>query len=177
MHSTITPPGRGSRLTRLLLIALGVVLASYTILALIPMGRTNPPVISEPNWDSPRTRELAQRACFDCHSNQTVWPWYSYLPPVSWMVIRDVQQGRQHLNFSDWANVRGEGRSAGEMAESILEGAMPPASYLSIHPAARLSAAEREQLIAGLRATVQASGGSIGEGEEEEEGEEEGDDD
>jgi hypothetical protein len=86
------------------------------------------------------------------------------------MVAHDVQEGRATLNFSDWANVRGEARSAGEMAEAIGEGFMPPANYLTTHPEARLTAAERQQLIDGLRATVSASGGLVG--EEGEEGEE-----
>jgi hypothetical protein len=63
----------------------------------IPYGRshTNPPVTGEPAWDSPKTRELAVRACYDCHSNQTVWPWYSHIAPISWLVQQDVDEGRR----------------------------------------------------------------------------------
>jgi hypothetical protein len=74
-----------------LLIAAGAALLVALIQA-VPYGRahSNPPVVSEPAWDSPRARELAVRACFDCHSNETVWPWYSNIAPVSWLIQSDV---------------------------------------------------------------------------------------
>ena len=74
------------------------------LIQLIPYGRdhTNPPVMQEPQWDSPQTRALTKRACFDCHSNETVWPWYSNVAPVSWLIYRDVSKGREHFNFSEW---------------------------------------------------------------------------
>src|SRR5215831_3235209 len=77
---------------------------ALVLIQLIPFGRehTNPPVTQEPAWDSPGTRELAKRACFDCHSNETVWPWYSRVAPVSWLTQRDVNGGRRHVNFSEW---------------------------------------------------------------------------
>lgn len=138
----------------------------------------NPPVVSEPNWDSPQTRDLAQRACFDCHSNETNWPLYSYIPPISMRLEESVREGREVVNFSDWQNVRGEGEggSAHELIESIREGEMPPADYLAMHPEARLTAAEQDQLVAGLQATVAdspRSGGGGGESGEDEEHENE----
>jgi hypothetical protein len=139
---------------RALLVVVGILVVGFVAIQLVPVDRSNPPVLSEPNWDSPQTRQLAERACFDCHSNETTWPWYSYVAPVSWMVARDVQEGRQHVNFSDWEHVRGEGRSAGEMAEVIHGGWMPPANYLSTHPEARLTDAEKDALVQGLRATL-----------------------
>jgi hypothetical protein len=139
---------------RALLVVVGILVVGFVAIQLVPVDRTNPPVLSEPNWDSPQTRQLAERACFDCHSNETTWPWYSYVAPVSWMVARDVQVGRQVVNFSDWAHVRGEGRSAGEMSEVIRGGWMPPANYLSTHPEARLTDAEKDALVQGLRATL-----------------------
>ncbi|MFN8638919.1 MAG: heme-binding domain-containing protein [Dehalococcoidia bacterium] len=121
---------------------------------LVPYGRshTNPPVLAEPTWDSPRTRELAARACFDCHSNETVWPWYSNVAPVSWLVQRDTDEGRGELNFSEWTNPKP--RRAGQAAEAIREGGMPPALYLPTHPEARLSAAEKDELLKGVIATM-----------------------
>jgi hypothetical protein len=120
------------------------------LIQLIPLpGRgNNPPVLSEPAWDSPQTRALAKRACFDCHSNETIWPWYSYVAPVSWLVYNDTMQGRSRLNFSEW-NTRSQ-RGAGEIVGKIQEGEMPPAIYLPMHPAAQLTAAEKQQLITGL---------------------------
>lgn len=142
-------------LKRVILIIVGILLIAFIGLQLVPVeGRTNPPVVSEPNWDSPQTRELAKRACFDCHSNETEWPVYAYVAPVSWLVVRDVRVGRSVINFSDWEHVRGEGREPGEMAEVISGGYMPPANYLSMHPTARLTADEKSQLIDGLRATI-----------------------
>jgi hypothetical protein len=114
----------------------------------LPARGNNPPVLSEPPWDSPQTRTLAKRACFDCHSNETVWPWYSYVAPVSWLVYNDTMGGRRRLNFSEWTS--GGQRSAGEVAGMIQEGEMPPAIYLPMHPSAQLTAAEKQQLITGL---------------------------
>ncbi len=89
---------------RVLFGSLLVLLAGFLLIQLVPYGRnhTNPPVLQEPNWDSPQTRALAQRACFDCHSNETEWPWYSHVAPVSWLVQRDVEEGREKVNFSTW---------------------------------------------------------------------------
>jgi hypothetical protein len=119
---------------------------------LIPYGRshTNPPVVQEPRWDSARTRELAARACYDCHSNETVWPWYAHLAPFSWSVQDHVEEGREHMNFSEWNH---PSEHAHEAAEEVEEGEMPLSSYLWMHPTANLSEAEREELIAGLKAT------------------------
>lgn len=110
----------------------------------------NPPVVSEPQWPSPEVRALAQRACFDCHSNKSAWPWYSQIAPVSWLVANDVAEGRSRLNFSDWqGGRRGE---PGELGQIVLEGEMPPSIYLIMHPSARLSDAERQTLATGLSA-------------------------
>jgi hypothetical protein len=108
----------------------------------------NPPVVREPSWRDPEARALAVRACFDCHSNETAWPWYTKVAPFSWTVARDVAEGRAVLNFSDWGSARGEG--AEEMAEVVLEGEMPPAIYLLMHPSAALDAAEVDLLVGEL---------------------------
>jgi hypothetical protein len=123
------------------------------LIQLVPYGRdhTNPPVSQEPPWDSPQTRELAMRACQDCHSNETIWPWYSNIAPVSWLVQRDVEEGRQKLNFSEWD--RPQGREVDEAAETVQRGEMPPWYFLLPHPEARLTQAEEQLLIQGLEAT------------------------
>ncbi len=130
-------------------------IGGFVLLQLIPYGRNhdNPPVLSEPNWDSPETRALAERACFNCHSNETEWPWYSNVAPVSWLVQHDTDEGREHLNFSEW-NQGGKGREPYEMVEVIAEGEMPMPIYLVTHPEARLTAAEKEALMQGLRTTI-----------------------
>ncbi len=121
------------------------------LIQLAPYGKdhTNPPVSGEPAWDSPETRALVQRACFDCHSNETVWPWYSKVAPVSWLVYRDVKEGRGKLNFSEWGVERQE--DLDEIVEVIREGEMPMPIYLIQHPEARLSAGEKQALITGLQ--------------------------
>ena len=116
-----------------------------TILALFL--ETNPPVTGEPAWDSPQTRLLAQRACFDCHSNETVWPWYDRLPVSSWLAVFDTVRGRRSLNFSEW---QPGGRSR-EVSEVIQRGSMPPSIYTLVHPNAILTTQEKQQLIQGLQ--------------------------
>lgn len=122
-------------------------------LQLVPYGRDhdNPAVSQEPAWDSPRTRELAIAACFDCHSNETEWPWYSNVAPMSWFIQRDVDDGRAVLNFSEWDLEQDE---ADDAAETVLDQEMPPRRYLPLHPGARLSADERRALADGLAATI-----------------------
>ncbi len=123
------------------------------LLQLIPYGRRhdNPPVRMEPAWDSPRTRELAVRACYDCHSNEVRWPWYSHVAPVSWLVQHDVDEGRRAMNLSEWDRPQKE---AHEAAEEVAKGKMPPWFYTPLHPPAKLSREERDQLITGLERTL-----------------------
>ena len=133
-----------------------VVIVVLVVIQIPPLlFETNPPVVAEPQWDSPQTRALAQRACFDCHSNETVWPWYSRIAPPSWLVALDVFRGRRHLNFSEGGAAGGEREEGGmgEAIEQIQRGEMPPGNYLPLHPEAKLSAAEKQQLIDGLRAS------------------------
>jgi hypothetical protein len=126
------------------------------LIQFIPYGRdhSNPPVSAEPAWDSPETRALTVAACFDCHSNETVWPWYTNIAPFSWLTQRDVEEGRETLNFSEWD---GPQREADETFETIQEGEMPPWYYAILHSDARLSEEEKQRLIDGLRATFEAS--------------------
>jgi hypothetical protein len=128
-----------------ILVLIGIVL--FALIQLVPYGRShkNPPVVQEPNWDA-QTRAIAKKACFDCHSNEVVWPWYSNIAPVSWLVQRDVDEARRKLNFSDWSR----SPETGEIAEVLQEGEMPPAQYKLMHPAARLTDAEKQTLIQGL---------------------------
>jgi hypothetical protein len=117
---------------------------------LVPYGRDhqNPPVTNEVTWNDPAARELAVAACYDCHSNETVWPWYSNIAPVSWLVQRDVEEGRQRLNFSEWPPRRLE---PGEWGEVVYEGEMPPFYYTIMHRNAKLTDAEKQVLVNGLQ--------------------------
>lgn len=130
---------------------------------LVPYGRehSNPAVSQEPDWDRPRTRELLLRACGDCHSNETEWPWYSFVAPASWLVEMDVDEGRSHFNVSEWDREENDGDEA---AELVREGEMPLWFYVPLHPEARLSDEEREELIHGLVTTF---GEEVGDGHDD----------
>jgi mono/diheme cytochrome c family protein len=130
---------------------LGLVVV-LVLIQFIPYGRghASPPVVLEPVWDSPATRELFFRSCGDCHSNETSWPWYSNIAPVSWLVQKDVDEGREEFNVSEWNRTENEGDEA---AEEVREGEMPLFIYTLTHPEARLSDADREALTRGLVAT------------------------
>ena len=130
--------------------------AALAAVQLVPYGRdhTNPAVRMEPSWDSPDTRALARQACFDCHSNETEWPAYANIAPVSWLVQHDVMEGREALNFSEWQRPQKEAKDA---AEEVLDGEMPPMAYRLIHAHSRLSAADRDRLAAGLTKTLGAA--------------------
>lgn len=120
----------------------------FLVAQVVPYGRehTNPPGTTEPAWDNPQTRTLAVRACYDCHSNETAWPWYSRIAPASWLIYRDVSKGRRELNFSEWHRRQKE---AHESAKTVQKESMPPWYY----PWAKLSSADRQALIQGLEVT------------------------
>lgn len=130
-------------------IAVLVFVGVFVVIQLIPYGHqhSNPPVQEEPAWPDTQTRDLAARACFDCHSNETAWPWYSNIAPISWLIENDVQEGRGRLNFSEWNRPQHE---RGEIAEVIYEGEMPPSYFLILHPEAKLSTEEMRTLSQGL---------------------------
>ena len=89
----------------------------------------------------------------DCHSNLTEWPWYTNVAPMSWLVQRDVDEGRRILNFTEWDRPQ----RTDEIGEVVLGGEMPPFQYTLIHPGAKLSDAERQELVDGLRASIAGS--------------------
>ncbi len=125
----------------------------FLVAQVIPVARTNPPVdpaktmaahISVPGDVS----STLQRACQDCHSNQTTWPWYSQVAPISWLLVRHVSEGRRELNMSEWAQYqpRRKERKLKELCEQVQKGKMPIASYLILHPDAQLSEQERGRI-------------------------------
>jgi len=126
------------------------------LIQLVPIGRPmpNPTTRAEPAWNSPETRALAKRACFDCHSNETVWPAYSYIAPASWLVVQDVQHARHKLNFSEFGTASNSEQETDDIPKVFRRGSMPPRSYLLMHPDARLTAEEMQQLQAGLEASL-----------------------
>ncbi len=144
-------------LMRKLLTRLAVVLALLlAAIQLVPVERTNPPIESE--IDAPaEVLSILRRACYDCHSNATRWPWYTRIAPASWLVARDVREGREELNFSTWGRLDAGRRAklAREVFEEASEGEMPPWFYLPLHPEAHLS----QEDLATLGAWARAVGG------------------
>jgi hypothetical protein len=147
------------------LVVLALIVLSVQVVA---KNRSNPPVVAEPQWNSPETRALAERACFDCHSNQTKWPLYSGLPVVGGLIEQHVLDARQKLNFSEWG-VAGREQEGEEAAEKVYDpmhyaekDRFPQPPYSWLHPKARLSQAERDQLAQGLTATFGGEGGEKG---------------
>jgi hypothetical protein len=143
---------------------------ALVVIQLIPYGRDheNPPAASQPAWDSPETRALVEGACFDCHSHETRWPWYSHIAPFSWLIQRDVMEGRAELNFS----TSDDESELDDLAESIRDGRMPPDRYRLLYPTARLTEAEKDELLAGLEKTF---GSELGSEEDEDETDDEDD--
>jgi cytochrome c551/c552 len=102
----------------------------------------------------PKTLAILQRACQNCHSQQTVWPWYSHVAPVSWLLTRDVQQARSHMNLSRWQDysIDDQLRLLSSIGSAVRNGEMPLQRYLLMHPEARLTDAERQQIYRWTRA-------------------------
>ncbi|HET7453350.1 MAG TPA: heme-binding domain-containing protein [Thermoanaerobaculia bacterium] len=127
-----------------LLVAIAVV---ALLIQAIPVERKNAAVTS--NVDAPpAVVSILRRACYDCHSNETVWPRYSRVAPVSWLVAHDVHEGRRELDFSTWDRYDAvtRRRKLDRAAEEVSDGDMPPVYYVWMHPAARLSDADRAAL-------------------------------
>lgn len=112
---------------------------------LVPIDRRNPPVTAEVAG-AQEFLVILKRSCFDCHSNETTWPWYSRIAPVSWMLAYDVYEGREHLNFSHWGDYPGEKqvKLRKEIREEVDEGEMPPFQYNLVHQGARLGNQDKE---------------------------------
>lgn len=124
-------------------------LATFVILQVVPYGRDHgaPDVELDPvAWATPEAEQAFTNACGDCHSYDTEWPWYSNVAPMSWLVQRDVDEGRDAWNVST-----GDGADEAEDAIELIEsGDMPPSQYLPLHPDARLSDEEQAALVAAL---------------------------
>ncbi len=135
-----------------------VIVAALLLAQSIRIEKSNPPVHNDISAD-PAIKPLLRRACYNCHSNETVWPWYSSVAPASWLVASDVNEGRRQLNFSDWEaysqKVREEKLKA--IADEMQEGDMPPWYYSLVHRDARLKSTEREQIRAWTAAAIESA--------------------
>jgi len=132
------------RIAKWVLVAL---IGVFAVIQLVPVDRSNPPVESEAPA-TPGVRSILRRACYDCHSNEAVWPWYSRIAPVSWLVARDVHEGRRELNFSTWNRytTKQQLTKLKQSWDEVAEGEMPPFLYRPVHPGARLSDDDRAAL-------------------------------
>jgi heme-binding protein len=120
---------------------------AFIVIQFVPVNRTNPPIESDFRA-SAEVVSVLRRACYDCHSNETTWPWYSRVAPVSWVIAHDVNKGRAALNFATWNQLSTE-KQAEAMTESweeVAEGKMPTWYYVALHPEARLSTQDRSVL-------------------------------
>ncbi len=133
---------------------LAAVVVVLLVSQIVPYGRdhSNPPITGEPAWATPETRDLMVRACFDCHSNEVTWPWYSNIAPFSWATVDHVNEGRDAVNYSEWDRPQDEGD---ETLEEVKKGSMPPRYYtlFGLHSDAKLTTAELRTLVDGLART------------------------
>lgn len=120
---------------------------------LIPVDRTNKPVRTQDNFvdiykTSPQIREILKNACYDCHSDETKYPSYSYIAPISWVLKDHVNQGREHLNFSKWGTYNKDltTNALEKNIQTIKNYEMPMPSYIQYHPKANLTKKQREEL-------------------------------
>ena len=127
--------------------ALGFCVAGLLAAQIVPMPPLNTAAPEGLTAPAP-VKSLLKSSCYDCHSTETRWPWYSHVAPISWLIYRDVEQGRKQVNFSDWASYRPitKRHKLQWMGRAVSEENMPPLHYLLMHPRARLSPMDRELL-------------------------------
>ena len=130
---------------------LPVALGVFAALQLANPSRVNPPVEKDFIAAASPPASVAaslRAACYDCHSHETTWPWYSRIAPVSWLIASDVNEGREHLNFSDWpAETASAAKKLDRINEVMDYREMPPKKYTLIHAAARLTETQRKQIM------------------------------
>ena len=136
---------------------------AFLVAQLVRPDRSNPAVSADLSAP-PAVKDALQRSCYDCHSNQTRWPWYSAVTPFSWWIHHEVAEGRRRMNFSSWTDYTSdpgtEDQKLDEIARLIASDAMPPWYYRAMHPGARLTYGERDAItrwIAGEKSSHAAS--------------------
>jgi hypothetical protein len=146
------------KLVRQALLALSAV---FVLAQFVPVERVNPPVEAGMEAPAPpEVRAILKRACYDCHSNETAWPWYGHVAPVSWLLERDVREGRKEVNFSRLGQdpPKRRQRKWMEIPEQVEKSQMPPWFYAAVHPEARLSEADRAALVRWARESAAREG-------------------
>jgi hypothetical protein len=140
------------KIAKIVSIAIGAI---FILMQFIQPDRTNP------GFDQSKTMQtelnipteisaLLERGCKDCHSNQTTWPFYAYIAPVSWLVSNDVTEGRKHFNMSEWGKYKPNKKASklNDINQAVNDRSMPLPKYIPLHPEANLTDAERAQLAA-----------------------------
>ena len=114
---------------------------------LLRCSHENPPVTAEIQAPA-EVQRIFERSCYDCHSNETRWPWYSHVAPVMWLVDHDVSEGREHLNFSSFEGLseKTQAKVRREIAEQVETGEMPMSIYVPLHPEAALSDEDKRRI-------------------------------
>jgi heme-binding protein len=140
---------------RILFGVIAVLVVVFVLIQFVPVDRSNPPVTADIPTP-PDVKAILKRACYDCHSHETVWPWYSHVAPFSWAITRDVHEGRAELNFSTWDqySTKEQVKKMKESWEEVQEGEMPPWYYLPVHRDASLSDTDRQVLRTWALTTV-----------------------
>jgi len=144
-----------------------VLVAGFALLQFTNPARTNPPVVSDmmaSNPPPPQIAAMLHASCYDCHSYETKWPWYSHIAPVSWLVASDVKDGRRDMNLSDWpSDPMRAAKRLEDMSEKIGYDEMPPSKYTVIHADARLTESQRKELTDWLDAEAKRLKASVSE--------------
>ncbi len=129
----------------------GALVLVFGLLQFTNPARTNPPVVNDltaTNPPPPEVTALLHAACYDCHSHETQWPWYAHIAPASWLVVSDVNEGRRHIDFSNWpTDPAAIAKKLDRINEVLGYREMPPTKYTLLHPEARLTDAQRKQLM------------------------------
>lgn len=146
-----------------LLALLGIVIVGFLVLQIFPisaistkLARQERPVLSQIDWGSPEAEQLVRTACYDCHSNEPTYPWYASVAPISWLLNKDINEGRRVLNFSEQAANQ---INPHELVEVVEEGEMPLPIYLVMHPDANLTEAQQQTLIQAFETVLSGRGG------------------
>ena len=137
------------------------VIAIFAALQLVQPSRTNPPVKTDflkATAAPPDVAAMFRAACYDCHSDETRWPWYSYVAPMSWQIADDVNSGRRHVNLSEWPEDKPDAarKKIEDMSDEIDDGDMPMKKYTLIHKDARLTQQQRDTLTQWLNGQASA---------------------
>jgi mono/diheme cytochrome c family protein len=135
--------------------AAAILVGAFLLIQAVPYGRahSNPKPSRQAAWTDPAARGVFKDACADCHSDHTNWRWYTNVAPASWLVQNDVDGGRSRFNVSEWDTPQ---PAVDALVQQIDGGGMPPLQYKLVHPSARLSAARKRRLVAGVRALYAA---------------------